>query len=116
MCVVEEGAEVPVFFDDQAFVAPLEQLPVHFSKLVVAIRKGRLQPLHAVDQVALRRAHDQMEVISHYAKPLKYPPALLAGFKQTFLKRSMGAVVDKQILAVVATIDDVINSILFLDS
>ena len=47
-----------------------------------------------------------MEVIGHYAKPLKYPPALLAGFKQTFLKRSMGAFVDKQILAVVATIDD----------
>ena len=89
---------------------------MHFSKLMVAIRKGRLQPLHPIDQISLGRAHDQVEVICHHTKPFEYPPALFAGFKQTLLEGLVGAFVDKHILAVVPAVDNVIDSILFLNT
>jgi hypothetical protein len=57
-----------------------------------------------------------VEVIRHHTIAFEYPTAFHAGFKQTSLEGLMRPITDKQILAVVATVDDVIDRIFLLNS
>ena len=52
-----------------------------------------------------------MEMIRHHAKSFQYPSALLAGFKEARLKGEMSALVNKQVLAIIAPVDDVLNCV-----
>ena len=50
-----------------------------------------------------------MKVVRHHAKPFQYPSALLTGFKKALLKGEVSALVYKQVLAIIAPVDDVVN-------
>jgi hypothetical protein len=52
-----------------------------------------------------------MEMIRHHAMPFKYPTALLAGLKQATFKCLVRTIIHKQILPVIATVDDMTHSI-----
>jgi len=57
-----------------------------------------------------------MEVVRHHAKTLQYPSAFFASLEETLLERLMRSLVDEQILPVIASIDDVVNSVFPFDS
>ena len=57
-----------------------------------------------------------MEVIGQYAKTFQYPVTFYAGFKQALFKSSVGTFINKNILAVVTSVDYVINSICFFNA
>jgi hypothetical protein len=100
-----------VTFNWTIVVATLKKLPVNLAKTVISIGKGRLQPLHPVDKVALWRPDHQVKVIRHNAKPLQNPTAFLTRFEKAFLKRKMSPLVDKQIPTAVPSVDHVINTV-----
>ena len=57
-----------------------------------------------------------MEMVGHHAKPFQHPVAFFARFKLTVLEGKMGTFVNEQILPIVPSIDDVVDTILPLDS
>ena len=109
-------SQVSILFYDETLIAPLKELAVHSTKLVVTVREGRLQPFHPIDEVSLWSSDHQMEVVGHHAVPFQYPSAFFASLEEASLKRLMRPIVDEQILSVVASIDDVINSVFPFDS
>ena len=111
MHVMLQRTQVTISFNDQTLEAPLKQLAMHLANTVVTVRKSRLQPLHPIGQISLRRSNHQMEMIRHHAMPFKYPTALLAGLKQATFKCLVRTIIHKQILPVIATVDDMIHSI-----
>jgi len=52
-----------------------------------------------------------MEMIGHDAKSFQHPSAFLAGFKEACLKGEMSSLVNKQVLAIIAPVDDVVNCV-----
>lgn len=53
MDVVDHSRKVRTRFNQQCLVSPLEDVAPFASKTVEAVRKSRLQPVHAIDQVWL---------------------------------------------------------------
>lgn len=116
MYVVQEASQVGGLFHDQTLVTPLEEFAVYLPVAVIAVRKRRLELLHAIDQIPLWRAHHQVEVIGHHAKSLQQPTALFTRFEQADFKRPVGAFIHKQILTVVPPIDQVVDPVLPFNS
>jgi hypothetical protein len=83
---------------------------------VIPIGKDRLQPFHPIGQIALGSPDDQIKVIGHHTIPFQNPTAFLTGLEKALLKRKMRPLVDKQVPAVVPTVDHIVNSVFLLDS
>ena len=73
MHVVAHSLKVAVAaaIDDEGFVAPAKKVAKVPVPAVEPASVGPQQPLHAGDQVGLRRLDDQMKVIGHQAERVK---------------------------------------------
>ncbi len=108
--VIAYRAEYRTVLKQQAFVAALKQVAVFASQPVEPIREGRRQPLHACDEVSLRRLHSQVIVIPHDDKRVQQPSAAFTPLEKAGFERSTRRGRIENPPAVVAAVDDVIQS------
>ena len=66
-----------------------KHVPVAFTEAVETIRKGGLQPAHALDQVWLRRLNAQMVMVAQQAPRIQTPLHRRASLLQTLQKTLM---------------------------
>ena len=116
MNIIARSGEMEAVFHEQRFVTPLENVTVLPMKPSQARREGRLQPVHAFDQVWLRSFQGQMEVISHNHVGMHPPAELCRRLAQGSSERANGARCDKNIMLQVAAVDNVIPGSAKLDA
>src|SRR5690606_11297739 len=78
-------------------------------KAVESGSERALQPLHSRHEVGFRSFHSQMVVVAHDDVGVQFPPAALHDFKQTTLEGFPASAFQKQLLAVVASTDHVVD-------
>ena len=108
MKVVTHLTQCFAWLDQQAFVSTLEEVTAFTAQPVEAIGEGRLEPLHASDQIRVRSFDREMIVVAHDDEGMEEPVGFLAGLEQAGLKRGARFLVVKNLGAVVAAIQDVI--------
>ena len=82
------------------------------GELVTAIEAGRVgaeQPLHAGDEIGLRRFHDQMKMIAHQTVGVNLPPCLAAGLGQGNQEQPKVPRTAKDLLTAIPSIHHMIN-------
>ena len=94
--------------DQQGLVAPLEQMSTFAPQLVEPVGEGRLEPLHAGHEVALRRLQREVVVVAHDDERMQDPAGLGAGLEQTGLKGHLGLVRLEEIRPVVPAVDHMV--------
>ena len=70
--------------DDEGFVAPAKKVAKVPVPAVEPASVGPQQPLHAGDQVGLRRLDDQMKVIGHQAERVNVPARFFTSLPHRF--------------------------------
>ena len=107
--VMANRSQRPMRFDDQCLVSPLKQVPALVTQPVEPGGKGRLQPVHARDEVSARGFQRQMKVIAHEYERVQPPLRLRTGVKQARFKRCFRPLTLKNGSPVVAAVDHVIT-------
>lgn len=90
-------------------ISALKEVTTNIPEAVESIRKRRLQPLHAGDEVSLRRFKRQVKVIPHDDKAMEEPSAPCTRFEEAGFERGLGRFVLENPTPVIAAIDHVID-------
>ena len=85
-------------------------MPALAPEPIEPVRIGRLQPLHARAEVALRCFHRQMVMIAHHDKGMQQPARFPTSLEQTRLERRLGSLSQENVGPIVTAVDDVVTS------
>lgn len=91
-----------------AFVTPLKDMAALVAVAVEAVGKRPLQPVHAIDEVGVRRRESHMVVVRHHDPGVNDPVSPAAGLGQTLQERGLGPIQPENRGAIVAPIQDVV--------
>ena len=100
----------------QGLEAALEQVTVLLAVAIEAHRESRLQPAHSGRQIAPRRPKAKVEMVRHQAIRRQFPTELPASLEQSRLERRLRSVGIKDPRTIIATIYDMVQSIVGLES
>ena len=100
----------------QRLVASAEQVPEEFVPTVEAGRVRAQEPLHARNQVGLRRLHHQMKMIRHEHVGVDLPPGLGASISQRLDEPLPILVILENSFPPIPAVHDVINRLRILHS
>ena len=96
-------------FDQQALVTSLKKMPSFSAQLVEPVGKGRLQPLHAGHQVALRCFQGHVVMVTHQHIGVQQPAGFVAGFEEAPFKRPLRSFSLKNVRPVITPVDHMVT-------
>jgi hypothetical protein len=91
-------------------------MPALVAEAVEATGEGRLQPLHAADQVPEGRFQREVEMIAHDHKRVQQPRTALARLEEGPLKRGPRFLLAENPRAIISPVNDVVNRARELES
>ena len=111
MHVIANGPQVAISaaINGQSLVAAGEEVTAEFMANIEAFGVNAAEPLHAGNQVRFGRLQHEMKMVAHQTKRMKLPIGLATGFGEGLQEQSPVGVGAKDVLALVATVEHMIN-------